>query len=516
MKECPMVRFAILAAALLLAARASAQSLVISTIANVNNLSVPLYSSTGPAGIAVDPTGNLYIADPIDSVVQKLSPTGIVVMTVGQVGSRGSVDGPLGTGQFNTPTGVALDAAGNLYVTDQMNSTIRRITPSGTMSTLAGTPNVFGHHDGTGGSALFCQPTALAIDTSGDLYVADGANANLSLPNPPGICIRKVTPAGVVTTVSTLAGITAAYALPFNLMGIAVDGQGNLYVSVGPLNQSVAYVANPTIFPPPNGNAIFMVSPAGAASLYAGQPSVAGSADGPALQALFSNPGALAFDAAGNLYVSDNYNETIRMVSPAGVVTTIAGLAGRSGIADGLGSQAWLRSPYGLVFDAYGNLFFNDDRFTRRGIPSANTQGPVRFVNMSARGTVSPSSPLIGGFVVEGTVTQTVLARGVGPALAQFGVPNPLPVAQLDIYDQSGSLVASTAAGINWGNCTDAGGLAGAFSLFPMMAYFFGAPYQPPGDAALVITLKPGVYTAVVSSPNGGTGTALVEVYEVP
>ena len=377
---------------------------------------------------------------------------------------------------------------------------------------------MYGHRDGTGGSALFCQPTALTIDASGNLYVADGANCNLNPPNSPGICIRKVTPAGVVTTVSTLDGMVAAGLGVFNLMGIAVDGQGNLYVSVGPLNDTLAYVANPTIFlPPPNGNAIFKVSPAGAASLYAGQPNVPGSADGPAAQALFNNPGALALDDTGNLYVSDNDNETIRMVSPAGVVTTIAGAAGSSGLVDGPGNQARLRSPGGLAVDAYGNVFFNDDRTTRRGIPSANTQGPVRFANMSARGTVSPSSPLIGGFVIDGMVAQTVLARGVGPALAQFAVPNPLPSAQLDIYDKSGSLVASSAAGINWTNCTNAGALAGAFPLYSAVA-LTGAPPLPvgPGDAALVITLKPGPYTAVVSSPNGGTGTALVEVYEVP
>src|ERR1019366_4929856 len=134
----------------------------------------------------------------------------------------------------------------------------------------------------------------------------------------------------------------------------------------------------------------------------------------------------------------DTNNEIIRMISPAGAVTTIAGTANASGLVDGAGAQARLTSPLGLAVDAYGNVFFNDGRATRRGIPSANTQGPVRLVNLSARGTVSPSTALIGGFVIEGTVAQTVLVRGVGTGLAQFAVSNPLPVAQLDIYDKLG------------------------------------------------------------------------------
>jgi hypothetical protein len=503
MKECPIVRCAILAAALLLAARASAQSLVVTTITDGFFASAAIEPTFGPAGIAVDPSGNLYVADPVNCVLNKYSPTGVLVMTVGKAGDRGWSDGPLGLGYFNTPTGVALDAAGNIYVADQMNSTIRKITPSGTMSTLAGAPNVYGHQDGTGGSALFCQPTALTIDASGNLFVADGANGNLNLPNSPGICIRKVTPSGVVTTVSNMDGIVAAGLGVFNLMGIAVDGQGNLFVSVGPMNDSVAIVVE--VYPPPNGNAIFKVSPAGVASLYAGQPQANGSADGPAAQALFNNPGALAFDGAGSLYVSDNYNETIRVISPAGVVTTIAGAAGSSGLVDGAGGQARLTAPEGLAVDAYGNVFFNDLRATRRGIPAANTQGPVRFVNLSARATVSPSGPLIVGFVIEGTAAQTVLARGVGTGLTAFAVSNPLSSAQLDIYDNTGSLVASTAAGMNATNSASAEAITGAFPVG-----------VDPGDASLVITLKPGPYTAVVSSPSGTTGAALVEVYEVP
>ena len=150
-------------------------------------------------------------------------------------------------------------------------------------------------------------------------------------------------------------------------------------------------------------------------------------------------------------------------------------------------------------------MFISDGRTVRRGIPAINTQSPVRLINLSARSMVAPSSPLIGGFVIEGSCSQTVLARGVGPTLAQFGVSNPLQAPQLDIYAQGGVLVASSANGINTTNSASAAALVGAFPLPEISA-----------DAPLVITLKPGAYTAVVSSPNGASGTALVEVYEIP
>jgi len=492
---------AALASALLMAAHAPAQGLVVSTITDGFVPIPPSDGITGPAGVAIDPPGNLYMADPYNCVVEKFSPTGINVMTVGGIGVRGSLDGPANLAQFNTPTGLALDAAGNLYVADQMNSTIRRVTPAGVVSTVAGVPNTYGHLDGPAATAQFCQPTALAFDAAGNLYVADGANGNINLPDAPGHAIRKITPTGSVTTVSYLHEIDAVEPEPFNLAGIAIDALGDIFVSVGPMDGYLSFVD----FYPPNGDAVFELSAAGVVSLYAGQPDVRGSADGAALQAQFINPGGLALDAAGYLFVADTGNATLREISPAGLVTTIAGSPGKTGLVDGARSQALLTSPQAVALDASGNVFFTDGRALRRGIPAANTQSPVRFANLSARGTVTPTSTLIGGFVIEGGVSQTVLARGVGPSLSPFGVSNPLQSAQLDIYNQAGALVASSAAGINATNASSAAALVGAFPL--------GAAA---GDAPLVLTLNPGPYTAVVSSPSGASGTALVEIYELP
>jgi hypothetical protein len=292
--------------------------------------------------------------------------------------------------------------------------------------------------------------------------------------------------------------ITNSCGTVMNLQGIAIDDSGNIFVSCGGPDVSADLVW-------PYANTIYKKPPSGAFTLFAGQYLVNGSADGPGSQALFYNPGGLATDAAGDLFVADSNNGTIREISPTGVVTTVAGMAGSFGLVDGSGGQARFNGPQAVAVDPYGNVFILDGQSVRRGIPSFNTQSPVRFVNISARGTVTPSSPLIGGFVIEGTSAQTVLVRAVGPMLAQFGVSNPLESTQLDIYNQAGVLVASSAAGINATNSGSAAALVGAFPL-PAGS----------GDTPLAITLKPGSYTAVVTSPGGGTGTALLEAYEVP
>jgi sugar lactone lactonase YvrE len=458
---------------LLLAGHAGAQDLVISTV-----------SLTGgtPDGVAGDSTDNLYFAVGAAAVIWKMSPTGVIQTIAGQSGVTGSTNGAAGAALFSYPTGIALDANGNIYVADPGNNTIRKITPAGIVSTLAGIPGVFGFHDGPGSTATFNLPGALAVDAGGNVYVADGQN----------LTIRKIDPSGVV---STLAGIPLDGG--YSLQGIAVDGSGDIFVSCG------EYIgASATFQAPPGANAIFKRSAAGIVTVFAGQLFVSGSTDGPGTQASFNNPAGLATDTAGDLFVADENNGTIREISPAGVVTTIAGMAGDPGMVDG---SARFTSPLGIAVDGYGNVFITDSQEVRRGIPGSNTRSPTRFSNLSARGMVTSSSPLIGGFVVVGTASQTVLARGIGPTLAEFGVPNPLENPQLDIYDQSGALVASSAAGINATNGASAAALVGAFPLAVGSS-----------DAPLVITLKPGAYTAVVSSPSGGTGTALVEVYEIP
>lgn len=174
-----------------------------------------------PKGIAVDASGNLYVADDINHRVRKITPAGTVSTLAGS--ALGSADGAGTAAQFNRPTGVALDASGNVYVADAKNHRIRKITPNGTVSTLAGSTEGFA--EGTSTAARFSEPVGLAVDASGNVYVADSDNSR----------IRKITPDG---TVSTLAGGSAGFAdgtattARFRSpSGVAVDAAGIVYVA---------------------------------------------------------------------------------------------------------------------------------------------------------------------------------------------------------------------------------------------------------------------------------------------
>jgi sugar lactone lactonase YvrE len=151
-----------------------------------------------PTGIAVDSAGNVYVADTTNNLIRKITPGGAVTTLAGVVGVSGATDGSGSEALFNQPQGLAVDGAGNLYVADTGNSVIRKIAPGGAVSTLAGLPTIGGLKDGAGNDAWFNQPRALTVDGDGTIYVADTGNA----------AIRKVTPAGVVTTLALTAGST--------------------------------------------------------------------------------------------------------------------------------------------------------------------------------------------------------------------------------------------------------------------------------------------------------------------
>jgi sugar lactone lactonase YvrE len=241
----------------------------------------------------------------------------------------GSADGALA--QFNTPTGVAVDAAGNVYVADQGNHRIRKITPAGIVTTLAG--STAGFADGTGTAAQFDSPDGVAVDTAGNVYVADLGNHR----------IRKITPASVVTTLAGSGAPGSAdgtgAAAQFNFpAGVAVDSAGNVYVA------------------DTSNQVIRKITPAGVVTTLAG--SGAGSLNGTGAAAQFNLPRGVAVDAAGNLYVADQGNHLIRKISPAGVVDVVAGST--AGIADGTGPAAQFNNPRGVAVDTAGNLYVAD------------------------------------------------------------------------------------------------------------------------------------------------------------
>ena len=290
-----------------------------------------------PNGVAVDSAGNVYVADSGNSTIRKITPAGAVTTLAGSAGQRGSADGIGSAAQFKDPAGVAVDSAGNVYVADSSNDTIRKITPAGVVTTLAGSPWQDYYADGTGSAAGFIHPNGVAVDSTGNVYVTDQANHT----------IRKITPAGEVTTLAGSdrqegyadgTGSVARFNLP---SGVAVDSAGNVYVA-------------------DRGNrTIRKITPAGAVTTLAGTAGQAGSDDGIRSAARFFGPTGVAADSAGNVYVADTDNDTIRKITPAGAVTTLAGTA-RVALPfaqDGTGSAARLRGPFGVASHVSARLW---------------------------------------------------------------------------------------------------------------------------------------------------------------
>lgn len=337
-----------------------------------------------PSGIANDFAGNLYIADTANHVIRKLTPGGTVSTFAGLAGFNGSADGNGSAARFNSPQGVAVDGAGNVYVADTFNHTIRVITPNGDVTTMGGLPGAPGAADGIGTNARFNTPTAVAVNVIGTVYVADSANH----------AIRRLTRNGAEVTVSTFAGIlnvaghvdaNGTSARFNNPNGVALDNGGNLFVG-----DSLNYVVR-------------RISSFGDVVTVAGFPGNPGSGDGIGSGARFNRPTGVAVDSSGNVYVADTNNHTIRKITSGGEVTTLAGLAGSSGSTDGSGLSARFNQPVGVAVDFSGNVFIADTRnhtLRRSGAPFAPqfTQHPAnrvagigQLVNFTATATGAPT-----------------------------------------------------------------------------------------------------------------------------
>lgn len=286
-----------------------------------------------PAGVALDASGNLYIADYLNNVIRKVDPNGASSTLAGS-GQGTFTDGKGANANFNGPGSIAISASGDLYVADALNNRIRKITPDGTVTTFAGSAFT-GHTDGTGTAASFNLPTGIAIDAAGYLYVADSGN-NL---------IRKISPSGEV---STLAGsgspgssdgntTNATFNAPQNL---TVDADGNVYVT------------------DMGNNLIRKITSAGDVTTYAGNGS-AGAQNGPALQASFNKPSGIVVDNIGDLFITDFGANLIRMINPAGEVITLAGDGSSNGL-NNTGTAASFNGPKGLALDANRKLYIAD------------------------------------------------------------------------------------------------------------------------------------------------------------
>ena len=317
-----------------------------------------------PADIAFDNNGNGYISDLGNNTIRKMAPDGTVTTLAGVAGASGTNDGTGAAARFFNPIGLALDQNGNIFVADSANNTVREVTPLGTVSTVAGlggSANT-GTNNGTGSDARFNDPFGIALDTNGNIFVADTHNHE----------IREITPGGVVTTFAGSpvgifgtndgVGTSAQFDFP---EGIALDGNGNFYVADD------------------GSSAIRKIAPDTSVSTFAGIPGTTGSADGAGSASTFNFPFGMAVDSAGNVYVGDTANNVIRKITPAGVVTTIGGLAGQPGSADGTGSDARFDAPEGVSVDSQGNVYVADssNHSIRKGNPALPDMPVIDFTN---------------------------------------------------------------------------------------------------------------------------------------
>jgi sugar lactone lactonase YvrE len=299
-----------------------------------------------PFGVAMDGAGNLYVPDSTNNntVIRKVTPAGVVTTLTGLREASG------GATHFGWPCSLAVDEPGNIFIADKNACTVRKVTPAGVVTTIAGLEGARGSADGAGEVARFYLPSGVAVDRAGNVYVSDQGNYT----------IRKITPAGMVTTLAGTAGApgpvdgTGKAARFFGPSGLAVDGAGNIYVA----DQS--------------NFTIRKITPAGVVTTLAGRAGSQGSMDGTGSAARFNSPTGVAVDREGRVYVADARDETIRKITPSGVVTTLGGFPGRSGDTDGRGSAARFRTPCGVAVDGAGNVYVADqnNHTLRKGVPA--------------------------------------------------------------------------------------------------------------------------------------------------
>jgi sugar lactone lactonase YvrE len=370
-----------------------------------------------PGGVALDSAGNAYVADTSNHTIRKITPAGVVTTLAGLPGTPGTTDGSGAAARFNSPGGVAVDSSGNVYVADTSNHTIRRITSAGLVTTFAGSGGTRGSTDGPGNGARFLYPNAVAVDSSGNVYVADTNNHT----------VRKITPTRVVSTLAGTAGssgstdATGAAARLNYPTGIALGAEGVLVVA-DQFNHTLR-----------------SVSGAGVVTTLAGAAGVAGSANGPALQARFNYPAGVAVDAAGRVYVADSLNHTIRRMEPDGTVLTIGGLAETAGSTEGADGAARFSGPMALAVDAAGRLYVADQNNSRisRGTPAAH---PPSASLTSLSGLGSTTVTLGGSVTPNGLTTTAVFDYGLTTAYGSTMSASPGSLQGSSVQDVSVSL----------------------------------------------------------------------------
>jgi sugar lactone lactonase YvrE len=529
-----------------------------------------------PAGLALDADGNLFVADEENHAIRKITPAGVVTTFAGIAGQSGYANGPSSVARFANPGSVAVDTAGNVYVADAGNAVVRKVTAAGVVSTLAGTPGRLGSADGLGGAAQFAVPNGIAVDRAGNIYVSD-ADVGLLADLDGNNTIRKITPDGVV---STLAGTVRANGFVDATGAAARFGMGYVYAGLATDNVGNVYVAD-------TGNrAIRKITAGGTVTTLAGKPGTpsAGQLGTPNTPRVF--PGFVAVDNSGNVFAT--VTAGIRKITPDGIVTTVL---------DSSNGPPSFNFPAGIAVDSAGNLYvadYNNVIYKGVPVPSAyaeptinrqpqshtialggtvaltveangnpaptfqwtkdgavlagatnatllitgaaaanagdyacivtNVAGSVtsaaatpklssnvnasRVSNFSVRAPTGPDAQTLNlGLVVAGpsaTAGPPVLVRAIGPSLAAFGVTGFLADPKLELYAGATKINEND----NWGDDPQVISVANLYAAFRLGATTSkdAALYQP--------SLAAGAYTMVITGPGLSTGIVLAEIYD--
>ena len=364
-----------------------------------------------PYGIGSDAVGNIYIADLDNSRIRKVNTAGIISTVAGNGTAGFSGDGGQATdAELNSPRAICFDALGNFYIADELNYRIRKVNSAGIITTLAGNGN--DGFSGDGGQATASELSnafGIAIDALGNLYMADWGNGRIRKVNTAGI-ISTYAGNGLCCAIGDGGQATAAQlSYPY---GVALDTIGNLYIA----NYGDGRVRMV------NTSGIITTIAGGGSSLAEG---VA------ATNAYLSGPNSVAIDITGNLYISEYYNARIRIVNTSGIINTIAGneTSGFSGDG-GQAIAAELNYPTGIVINIAGNLYIADQSNNRiRMVTNATTLGITKF-NKEEQTLIYPN-PSNGNFIIEtnATTKQTLQVYDVNGrvVLTQTIQPTPNP-----------------------------------------------------------------------------------------
>jgi len=334
-----------------------------------------------PGGVTVAPNGDVFVADRFNHTIRRITADLSVTTFAGNPGVAGTNDAPRNDALFRSPAGVAADNAGNLYVADSGNHTIRKIAPAGAVTTLAGQPRVSGYVDEQGAAARFNQPTGLTIEADGNILVADQLNH----------MIRRVTPDGVVTRVA----------------GNGQSGSVNNITVLSSFSQpsAVAVAPDGSLLVADTGNSIIRrIGPDFMVTTLAGQPRQTGTQDGFGDNARFNQPRGILVTATGRILVADSGNRIVRELTLAGEVRTVAGMAGQYDSVSGYGTSARFITPDALAASPTGAIIITDSgAHTVRSAIFAEPPPPRLTLNLTGADLVLSWPALAADFRLEAT-----------------------------------------------------------------------------------------------------------------